>query len=49
MEEPPSATPISRQFLGLNFLIKPFIKYASFLTNSHPEFFIIFVVTILFS
>jgi hypothetical protein len=48
MEEPPLATPISRQFFGLIFLIMPFIKYGSFPPNSHPEFFIIFVVILLY-
>ena len=48
IEEPPLATPISKQFFGLNFLIKPLIKYACSKVNNHPDSALIFLVIILF-
>jgi hypothetical protein len=49
IEEPPFATPISKHFFGLNFLIMPFMKYACSKVNSHPALFIIFVVIMFLS
>ena len=48
IEEPPFATPISKHFLGLYFLIIPFMKYASSKESCHPASLIILFVIFIF-